>query len=130
MSHRIVPVAIAIIERRGRYFLQRRAAGSRLFAGLWEFPGGKLEAGEKPGDAVIRELDEELAWIPARVKELPVLEHTYPDLRVRIHPFHCPCHRENDELPKTDLAWGWFTLETLKALPLPDATRVLAETLR
>lgn len=123
-------VAVALIERRGRFFMQRRDVNSKRFPGLWEFPGGKLELGEKPTDAVIRELDEELSWIPARVKELPVLEHEYTDLRVLIHPFHCPCHRERDELPRTDLAWGWFTAEALQALPMPEATRLLAETLR
>jgi 8-oxo-dGTP diphosphatase len=52
-------VAAALIGSDGRILLQRRAAG-RAMAGLWEFPGGKVEPGERPEAALVRELDEEL----------------------------------------------------------------------
>ncbi|MBV8687993.1 MAG: (deoxy)nucleoside triphosphate pyrophosphohydrolase [Alphaproteobacteria bacterium] len=52
-------VAAALVDREGRVLLQRRAAG-RAMAGLWEFPGGKVEAGERPEAALVRELAEEL----------------------------------------------------------------------
>lgn len=53
-------VAAAMIDRDGRVLVQRRPAG-KMMAGLWEFPGGKIEAGETPEAALIRELREELA---------------------------------------------------------------------
>ncbi len=53
-------VAAALIDGEGRVLLQRRPAGKQL-AGLWEFPGGKLEPGESPEAALVRELTEELA---------------------------------------------------------------------
>lgn len=53
-------VAAALVDSRGRVLLQQRPVGKAL-AGLWEFPGGKLEAGETPEAALIRELHEELA---------------------------------------------------------------------
>lgn len=53
-------VAAALVDRDGRLLVQRRPAGKPM-AGLWEFPGGKLEAGETPEQALIRELAEELA---------------------------------------------------------------------
>ena len=52
-------VAAALIDREGRVLLQQRAPG-RMMSGLWEFPGGKVEAGEIPEAALARELDEEL----------------------------------------------------------------------
>ena len=52
-------VAAALVDRDGRVLLQQRAEG-RQMAGLWEFPGGKVEPGERPEDALIRELREEL----------------------------------------------------------------------
>ncbi len=53
-------VAVALIDADGRVLVQQRPAGKTM-AGLWEFPGGKIEPGETPEDALIRELEEELA---------------------------------------------------------------------
>lgn len=55
----LIVVAAALIDREGRVLLQERSAG-RSMAGLWEFPGGKIEPGESPEAALIRELHEEL----------------------------------------------------------------------
>jgi len=118
-------VAVALIEREGRYFLQRRDLRSRRFGGLWEFPGGKLEQGETPEEGLLRELMEELQWTPDEVLPLPVLTHVYPDLKVTIYPFRCV----GAATPRTELAWGWFTARALLRLQMPDATRVLADTL-
>ena len=52
-------VAVALVDGEGRVLLQQRAAG-RSMAGLWEFPGGKVEPGERPEHALVRELEEEL----------------------------------------------------------------------
>lgn len=58
---RILPVvAVALIDADGRVLVQQRPAGKTM-AGLWEFPGGKIEPGETPEDALVRELEEELA---------------------------------------------------------------------
>jgi 8-oxo-dGTP diphosphatase len=65
MTNAVVPklllpvVAAALVDADGRVLLQQRPAGKSL-AGLWEFPGGKVESGETPEDALIRELEEEL----------------------------------------------------------------------
>jgi 8-oxo-dGTP diphosphatase len=59
-SRLISVVAVALIDADGRVLVQQRPPGKSL-AGLWEFPGGKIEAGETPEDALVRELEEELA---------------------------------------------------------------------
>lgn len=56
----LIVVAAALVDRDGRLLVQQRPEGLSM-AGLWEFPGGKLEPGETPEAALIRELDEELA---------------------------------------------------------------------
>ena len=71
-------VAAALIDAEGRVLLQRRAPG-RQMAGLWEFPGGKVEPGERPEAALVRELEEELgigtdeaALVPATFASAPL----------------------------------------------------------
>jgi A/G-specific adenine glycosylase len=83
-----IDVAIAVLLHDSRILIGQRRHGDS-FAGLWEFPGGKREAGESLEQAVIRELREELA-IEARVVEsIPSIEHQYPNVRVRLCPFWC-----------------------------------------
>jgi len=116
-------VAVALILDRGRCFAQRRDLADPRFPGLWEFPGGKLEALEAPRAALVRELLEELSWRPRRVTELPVLRHAYPDFAVTLHPFLC----EGPDAPRTALSWGWFTRAELARLAMPEASRGLLE---
>jgi 8-oxo-dGTP diphosphatase len=114
-------VAVALILDRGRCFVQRRDPAARRFPGLWEFPGGKLEPGESPRAALLRELREELRWRPDRARALPALGHAYPDFTVLLHPFLCA----GTEPPRTALAWGWFTRGQLARLAMPEASRRL-----
>ena len=116
-------VAVAFIEREGRVFLQRRAADSRRFPALWELPGGKVESGETPREALERELLEELAWRPGQAECLVSLEYAYADARIVLHTFRCSM--ADPVALCTDLAWGWFRWHEVLALPLPEATRSL-----
>lgn len=112
--------ALALIRREGRYFLQRRAFSNPVMPGLWEFPGGKVEAAESPFDALRRELREEVALDLIAATALPVLEGP-----VRLHPFLV----EASGPPRTGLAWGWFTPEDLLRLPMPPANGALVRSL-
>lgn len=105
-------VALALIQSRGRWFLQRRAPSNPVMPGLWEFPGGKVEAPETPLDALRRELLEEVGMKPEATTALPTVEGP-----VRLHPFVV----HGAGAPRTELAWGWFTLEEMARLPIPPA---------
>lgn len=114
-------VAIALLHREGRWFLQRRDAAARHLPGLWEFPGGKVEAGESPEAALRRELQEELGWAPGGLRALEPIAHAYADRAVTLHPFVS----EGPRLPRTPLAWGWFTALEAQRLPAPEANKGL-----
>ena len=111
-------VALALLGREGRWFLQRRDPGNPVLPGLWEFPGGKAEADESPEEALRRELLEEVGVRVVAASALPTVAGA-----VRLHPFLV----EARGVPRTGLAWGWFTWEELARLPMPPANRRLLE---
>ncbi len=113
-------VALALIQRGERWFLQRRAPGNPVLPGLWEFPGGKSEGGEKPLQTLQRELREETGLDLRTARPCCVLEGT-----ARLHAFLVEAVGD----PRTDLAWGWFTVDEMRRLPTPPRNRVLIEQL-
>ena len=81
-------VACAIIEQEGRVLAAQRSATMTLPL-KWEFPGGKIEAGESPEECLIRELMEELGVTVLVGAALPPATHGYPDFTVTLYPFTC-----------------------------------------
>lgn len=81
-------VAAAIIEFDGKILLARRRADVP-YPLLWEFPGGKVEAGEDPGDCVVREIREELAMEVAAAGIYEVVFHRYPERDVLVLAYRC-----------------------------------------
>lgn len=86
----VLVAACALVDADGRVLLAQRPAGKSM-AGLWEFPGGKIEAGEKPEQSLIRELNEELGIV---VKEdclapLTFASHSYPDFHLLMPLYVC-----------------------------------------
>jgi 8-oxo-dGTP diphosphatase len=73
----MVHVVAAIIERQGRFLICRRKP-EQVHPLKWEFPGGKMEPGETPGQALARELEEELGILGAVGQEITRYQHTYP----------------------------------------------------
>jgi len=84
---KIVEVSAGVIRRAGGAFLLGQRAPGTFYPGYWEFPGGKVEAGESPADALIRELDEELGIRVTEIWPWLVREHEYEHARVRLHFF-------------------------------------------
>ncbi len=77
-SSNFVRVTAAILEKDGRILIAKRLAGDDLFAGLWEFPGGKIEEGESPEECMARELKEELDIEVSVDKLITSNKHQYP----------------------------------------------------
>jgi mutator protein MutT len=87
-SRSIIEVAIALVRRDGRLLIGRRPGDTHL-AGLWEFPGGKVEDGETPAQCLVRELREEVGIEITVEFPYETLEFVYPERHVLIYPFEC-----------------------------------------
>ncbi|MDH3284124.1 MAG: (deoxy)nucleoside triphosphate pyrophosphohydrolase [Acidobacteriota bacterium] len=118
-SRTSIRVAAAVIARGDEYLLSRRPAGTHL-AGFWEFPGGKLEQGESPADALERELREELGIDVAAPRELTVLTHEYPERTVELTFLETSIVRGTPHaLQVAEI--GWFRPDEMPDLPILPA---------
>ena len=119
MNRRVLVVA-ALIVRGGEVLVaRRREEGER--AGLWEFPGGKVEPGEGERAALARELREELG-VRVQVGELYArLEHIYPDLQVELALYRARLHELEDPRPLTAQELRWVPRRELPGLPFCEA---------
>lgn len=117
----LLVVAAALVDEGGRVLLQQRAA-DRAMAGLWEFPGGKVEAGESPEAALVRELREELGIEVAETDLTPGPFATgrIGDRRLLLLLF--TCHRWHGEPAALDAsALQWLRPSDMHGLPMPPA---------
>ena len=100
----VIEVVAAVIEREGRILIARRHGGSHL-GGLWEFPGGKRQAGETPEAALVREIREELDAAVTVGELLDDVEWTYPEKIVRLLFFRCALAGEPRAAEGQEIAW-------------------------
>jgi 8-oxo-dGTP diphosphatase len=129
---RTVIVSAAVMIERGQVLLSRRKRGTHL-EGLWEFPGGKVEAGEDPRDALARELEEELG-VRARVGEVvDVTFHRYEDADKAVLLLFYEATREpgSPEPRAVDVAEvGWFGPASLDPALFPPADVAVLDKVR
>lgn len=118
------PIAIAVVERAGRFLVGQRPAGAPL-AGYWEFPGGKPLAGEALADAAARECLEETGLAVRVEREIFVAEHEYAHGKLRLHFFACAC----EATPAPRAPFGWAPREVLATARFPEANAPLIERL-
>lgn len=122
--------AVALLDGQGRVLLAERPAGKSL-AGLWEFPGGKVEPGESPEAALTRELGEELGIIARSADFTPLAfaSHGYEAFHLLMPLYACrvwhgtPTGREGQRL-------DWVRAERLDSYPMPPADLPLLPALR
>ena len=119
-------VAAAVVLRSdGAVLLAQRPAG-KAYAGYWEFPGGKLEPGESPRDALARELVEELGIVVRRAAPWIVQEHVYPHAHVELHFFRVFAF-DGEPVGHDGQAFSWQRPGAFDVAPLlPANTRVLS----
>jgi 8-oxo-dGTP diphosphatase len=119
-------IACVLIDGDGRILLARRPQG-RAMAGLWEFPGGKMEAGETPEQCIIRELDEELGVRvkPACLAPLTFASHAYDDFHL-LMPLFVTRRWRGNPTPREGQELAWVRLGELRNYEMPPADRPLA----
>jgi len=118
---RLLVSAVALIDADGRVLLAQRPEGKAM-AGLWEFPGGKIEADETPEDALIRELHEELgiSTVTSCLAPLAFASHDYPENHLILLLYACrrwqgePVHQEGGQV-------AWVRAPRLRDYPMPPA---------
>ncbi len=121
-----IDVVAAIIEVDGRFLLTRRQAGVHL-EGCWEFPGGKVHAGETREEALVRELREELD-VEAAVAQLVLsTTYAYPEKIVTLHFYACSI--AGSPRPMQGQEMRWVARAELGALQFPEADRSLIDLL-
>ena len=122
--------AVAMIDPDGRILLSQRPAGKSL-AGLWEFPGGKVESCETPEAALIRELQEELGidtW-QSCMAPLSFASHTYEDFHLLMPLFACRKWNGTPQ-PREGQVLKWVRVKDLSTYPMPPADKPLIAVLR
>ena len=117
----VLVVAVALVDADGRVLVAQRPEGKTL-AGLWEFPGGKVEPGERPEETLIRELSEELG-IAVRepcLAPLTFASHAYPDFHLLMPLYIC---RRWEGIPQAQegQTLRWLRPGALRDLPMPPA---------
>jgi 8-oxo-dGTP diphosphatase len=121
----VLVAACALVDADGRVLLAQRPQGKAM-AGLWEFPGGKVELGERPEESLIRELNEELGIV---VKEeclapLTFASHLYPDFHL-LMPLYVCRRWEGFVEPREKQVLKWVQPNALRDYPMPPADEPL-----
>ena len=108
-----IEVAAAVIIREGKVFATQRGYGQ--WQGWWEFPGGKIESGERPQEALVREIQEELDAEIEVGDLLETVEWDYPDFHLTMHCFLCSLLSDSFHLNEHEAA-AWLTPDDLHSV--------------
>lgn len=122
-----VEVVAAVIKKDGKILATQRGYGE--FKGGWEFPGGKMEIGENPRQALVREIKEELD-IEIIIEELiEIVEYDYPQFHLKMHCFICSIKSGELTLKEHEAA-KWLTKDTLNSVEWLPADEGLIEKIK
>lgn len=121
----VLVAAVALIDQDHRVLVATRPERKSM-AGLWEFPGGKLEPGETPEACLIRELEEELGIVThaACLAPLTFASHAYPDFHLLMPLYVCRVW-EGEPEPREGQKIRWLRPGALFDLPMPEADKPL-----
>ena len=126
----VLVAAVALVDRDGRVLIARRPEGKPM-AGLWEFPGGKVDVGETPEAALIRELHEELGiQVPARcLAPLTFASHAYEDFHL-LMPLYVCRNWDGVVTPREGQELAWVRPVRLADYDMPPADKPLVAMVR
>jgi 8-oxo-dGTP diphosphatase len=116
------PIAVAVVEHEGRFLIGRRPEGVPL-AGLWEFPGGKVELGEKAEQAAVRETGEETGLAVEPLGRFP--EHVHQYDHGRVHLVFVACRLVDPSAAQPRPPFCWVAREELASYAFPEGNRGL-----
>lgn len=121
MVKTVFVAACALVDPDGRVLIAQRPEGKPM-AGLWEFPGGKVESGETPEQSLIRELEEELGIVvkEACLAPLTFASHSYPDFHL-LMPLYICRRWEGTVTPREGQSLKWVRPNRLREFPMPPA---------
>lgn len=121
----LLVVAAALVDADDRILISQRPAGKQL-AGLWEFPGGKIDAGERPEEALIRELHEELGIVVREpcLAPLAFASYAYPDFHL-LMPLYICRRWEGFVSAREGQAIKWVAARELRNYAMPPADEPL-----
>jgi 8-oxo-dGTP diphosphatase len=121
----VLVAACALVDADGRVLIAQRPPGKAM-AGLWEFPGGKVEAGERPEQSLMRELNEELGIVveEACLAPLTFASHVYPDFHL-LMPLYICRRWEGIVAAQEGQALAWVRPNRLRDYPMPPADEPL-----
>ncbi len=125
----VVVAACALLDRQGRVLITKRPEGKPM-AGLWEFPGGKLERFETPEGALIRELNEELGIVitPSALQPLAFASHAYADFHLLMPVYGC-WRWAGEVTPQEGQQIAWVEPADLATYDMPPADKPLQTSL-
>ena len=116
MKINAIQVVAAVIFREGKVLCVQKAEHEREYVSLkWEFPGGKVEVGESREEALVREIEEELATVIHELQYLMTVEHSYPDFHLTMHAYTCALKAGEVEL-REHVGLKWLAVEELDQL--------------
>jgi 8-oxo-dGTP diphosphatase len=126
-SEQPISVGIGIIRRCGRFLVRQRPEGT-VYAGFWEFPGGKCDPGESPAAATARECLEEtgLSIVVGPLRRITI--HRYPHGLVELHFYDCTTERPAAE-PHASSGFAWVPAGALASLCFPEANEAVLKEL-
>jgi 8-oxo-dGTP diphosphatase len=126
-SEQPISVGIGIIRREGQFLIRQRPEGT-VYAGFWEFPGGKCEPGESPAAATARECLEEtgLTIVVGPLRRITI--HRYPHGLVELHFYDCTTESP-DALPRAGSGFTWTPAGVLASLRFPEANEAILKEL-
>ena len=125
IEHEMMDVVCALIIKAGKLLIVQYGLDSK-HPGKWEFPGGKVQPGESPESALIREIREELEMQIQPIFRLEPAEYTYPDKSILLLPFICS-RISNDLNLNEHVMFEWVSLEELPGFDLLPADRAVLD---